>query len=204
MLYIWSVYVRVSHWLLVAAFAVAWQTGGSLWQADTHAMAGYAAGMLMLGRIVWGTVARGYCSFSRFPFRPRAGLRYLVALLGGHARRFIGHNPAGSLAIYGMLGLGLLTVATGLLVFNDGYLPGGLPDFSGPHHALAWSWLALVMLHVLGVAVESVAHHENLVASMITGCKPRHVRHRYDRYTRLLWRCYARTRVRARRLWYGC
>ena len=138
-------------------------------------MAGYAAGYLLLGRIVWGFAAKGYSHFSKFPFRPAEGVRYAWLTLTGRAKRFIGHNPAGSLVIYGMLATGLLTVGTGLVKFNDAYLPDYVPDFGAVHGVLAWSWLALVVTHISGVIVESLLHRENLVKSMITGFKQRHL-----------------------------
>lgn len=175
MLRVWSWFVRVSHWLLVTAFTVAFTTRQSLWDQQIHVMAGYAAGVLLLGRIAWGLTAKGYCNFSRFPFSPREGLRYARQSLTGQARRFIGHNPAGSLVIYGMLAVGLLTVTSGLLVLNDGYLPLPSEYLQMLHGAMAWSWLGLVVTHISGVVMESVLHRENLIATMITGLKRRHL-----------------------------
>jgi cytochrome b len=39
------------------------------------------------------------------------------------------------------------------------------------HHYSTWGWLALVGLHVCGVLFESIAHRDNLIWAMITGCK---------------------------------
>lgn len=199
MLYVWSMFVRVSHWLLAAAFAVAWLTHGSMWYANLHAQAGYVAGGVMLGRIAWGLLAHGYCSFARFPFRPGAGMSYAWDALTGRARRYIGHNPAGSVVIYAMLAVGLSTVGSGMLVLNSAYLPDAVPDFSGMHGVLAWLWLGLVVTHVSGVVAESWLTRENLIATMITGYKQRHAPPRRLRHRQLL-RVYARLHLFARRL----
>lgn len=201
MLYVWSLFVRTSHWLLVTAFTVAWLTRQSMWHADIHVLAGYAAGLLLLGRIVWGLSARGYCNFAKFPFRPKEGLRYAWLSLTGRAKRFIGHNPAGSLVIYGMLVAGLLTVSSGLLVLNDAYLPDAMPDFARLHNALAWAWLMLVITHVSGVIVESMLLKENLIATMITGFKSRHAHARqYSKPYRPLLRAWVRLLIFFRKL----
>jgi len=180
MLYVWSLFVRVSHWLLVTAFTVAFLTYQSLWDLQTHALAGYSAGVLLLGRIAWGLLAQGYCNFSRFPFRPKEGLRYAWAAVTGQAKRFIGHNPAGSLVIYGMMVIGLMTVASGLLVYNDAYLPISSKYPQMFHSVMAWSWLGLVITHISGVLVESMLYRENLILTMITGFKPRRLHHKTE------------------------
>jgi cytochrome b len=178
MLYVWSLFVRVSHWLLVTAFTVAFLTYQSLWDLQMHVLAGYSAGALLLGRITWGMLAQGYCNFSRFPFRPKEGLRYAWAAITGQAKRFIGHNPAGSLVIYGMLVIGLMTVASGLLVYNDAYLPISSEYPQMFHSVMAWGWLGLVVTHISGVLVESILHKENLILTMITGFKRRRLQHK--------------------------
>jgi cytochrome b len=174
MLYVWSWFVRISHWLLTASFAVAFTTHSNIWDEDIHITAGYAAGILSTGRILWGIWSKGYSNFATFPFQPREALRYLVlTLTGRHHKRYIGHNPAGSIVIYAMLTVGLLTVASGILHFYEAYLDWG--EWSGKMHSvLAWTWLALAAMHVSGVLLESVLLRENLIGAMITGFKPRH------------------------------
>jgi cytochrome b len=175
MLYVWSWFVRIAHWTLVAAFAVAFINSNSIWDIGTHSMAGYTAGAVMIARIVWGLTAKGYCNFSRFPFRPLEGLRYIRDVLTGRAKRFIGHNPAGSLAIYGMLAVGLATVASGIVVLNEAYIPLPSEPLKDFHYVMAWTWLALVVTHISGVLMESLLHRENLIATMLTGLKRRHL-----------------------------
>lgn len=175
MLHVWSWFVRLSHWLLVTAFTVAFIYSDSIWDIQTHVLAGYAAGAILLARVVWGILAKGYCNFAKFPFRPMQGLRYAWSLLTGQARRFIGHNPAGSVVIYAMLGIGLLTVGSGLMVLNNTYLPISYDRLDQLHGIAAWSWLGLVVMHVCGVVTESLLHRENLIATMITGLKHRHL-----------------------------
>lgn len=173
MQYVWDVFVRISHWLLVSAFAVAFWTHDSIWERDIHAQAGYVAGCLLLARIVWGFKAKGYAKFSAFPFQPVEGLRYVLQILKGHAQRFVGHNPAGSLVIYSMLLAGPLSIVSGIWVYNDGWIPSLSLPLAEIHHDLSWIWTILILMHIVGVIVESAAHRENLVWAMITGYKKR-------------------------------
>ena len=63
MQYVWDPFVRIFHWLLVIAFAVAFYTHASEWDRLIHVRAGYVAGFLLLARIVWGFTKTGYACF---------------------------------------------------------------------------------------------------------------------------------------------
>ncbi len=171
MQYVWDLFVRIAHWLLVSAFVAAYWTHDSIWVRDLHADAGYIAGAILLARIAWGFGAKGYANFRAFPFAPLQGLRYVWQLLTSHAPRHIGHNPAGSLVIYAMLAVGLLSVGSGIWVYNDGWLPSFSLPLAEIHHFLSWTWIALVVTHIAGVLAESILHRENLVLAMFTGYK---------------------------------
>lgn len=170
-IYVWDLFVRVFHWALVVAFAVAFYTHASEWERMIHVRAGYVAGALMLARIGWGFMKTGYANFHNFPPNPINAAKYVWQTLQGSAKRFIGHNPAGSIIIYAMLACGLTTIGSGWLVFNEGWLidqPELLQDI---HFYASWGWLGLVIIHVTGVVAESILHDDNLIRAMITGCK---------------------------------
>ena len=171
MKYVWDPFVRIFHWSLVAAFCVAFYTHASEWDRVIHVRAGYTAGALMLARIVWGFTKTGYACFCSFPFDPKQATWHIYRVLKGNAKRYIGHNPAGSLVIYLMLATGLTAVASGWLVFNEGWLFDQPELLQGLHHYSTWFWLILVAMHVVGVITESIMHKDNLIRAMITGCK---------------------------------
>lgn len=171
MIKVWSLFVRLSHWLLVAAFFTAFYLRNSEWFREVHAYAGYTAGTIIVLRIIWGFMAKGYERFSAFPFDIPAAVQYAKAIFTGHPARYIGHNPAGSVVIYAMLGIGLMTVVSGIAVYNDAYLPFDSSILEYLHEFPAWGWAILVTMHISGVLLESWLHRENLVTSMITGRK---------------------------------
>jgi len=157
---IWDLPTRLFHWLFAASFAGAWFTAeGEAWR-NVHLFLGY----LMLGligfRVIWGLVGSRYARFSSFAFGPVAGAKYLFEVLRGRARRHLGHNPAGSQAIYLLLLLGVAVGFTGIFVDNEDL-----------HEALASLMLAVVVGHVVGVILESRVQGENLARSMVTGSK---------------------------------
>jgi cytochrome b len=94
-------------------------------------------------------------------------LAYLRSLLRGQPEHHLGHNPAGSWAIYALLSLGMLTCLSGWLKLQD---IGG--DAMGAmHEGSANALLGVVLLHLLGVVASSALHRENLLRAMITGYK---------------------------------
>jgi cytochrome b len=169
---VWDVPTRVFHWLLVLAFVGAFVTADSERQRALHVGFGVTMLALIAFRLVWGVVGTRYARFTSFAFGPRAVLSYLLGVARPGARRYLGHTPAGSWAIWAMLGLGIVVGLTGYGALNDG--PEWLED---AHGALAWTLLAAVGVHVAGVVLSSLLHRENLVAAMVTGRKRGDVRH---------------------------
>ena len=177
---VWDLPLRLFHWLFAASFAGAWLTAESDQWLSLHTFLGY----LMLGligfRLVWGLAGGRYARFSSFLYRPREGLAYLLQAVRGNAARHLGHNPAGSQAVFLLLGLGLLVGLTGLFVQGGEEQHGAAAGLLGyaagkalkeVHELLASLMLLVVFAHLAGVALESWLHRENLPRSMVTGRK---------------------------------
>jgi len=165
---VWDAPVRVFHWLMVMSFAGAWLTAESERWRLLHVTLGYTMAGLVGFRIVWGLVGTRHARFANFVRGPAAVLRYLRAMLHGQPAHFVGHNPAGALAIVAMLGLTLAVVASGWAAFNE--LGGGW--LGEAHEAVASLMLAVVGVHVAGVLLGTWMHHENLIGAMVSGRKP--------------------------------
>ena len=164
---VWDLPVRVFHWLMVASFAGAWLTAESERWRQAHVTLGYTMAGLVAFRLVWGLIGTRPARFSGFVRGPLAAARYVGAVLRGRAEHHTGHNPAGALAIVALLLLAIVVSATGWANFND---LGG-HSMEEVHEAAANIMIALVAVHLAGVAVGSWAHRENLVRAMITGRK---------------------------------
>jgi cytochrome b len=164
---VWDIPTRIFHWLLAASFAGAFLTAESERYRDVHVALGYLLLALIGFRVVWGLVGTRYARFRSFAFGPSKVLSYLRSLLRGSPQHYVGHNPAGSWVIYGLLLLGVLSGVTGYVTYNE---LGG-EAFEELHEAFASAMLALVTLHVGGVIVSSLLHRENLVGSMLSGYK---------------------------------
>ena len=180
---VWDLPTRSFHWLLVGAFVTAMVSSGSSRHLDVHVFAGYVVLALLLFRVVWGLAGTHYARFRSFAFGPAAARASLHGLWRRTPSLLTGHNPAGAWAIFIMLGLLLAISLSGLLVLGgeeqQGPLTGVLSiaagiRLHGLHELLAWGMVGVIVLHILGVAVESLLQGENLAASMVHGRKQPH------------------------------
>lgn len=179
--HVWDPLVRLFHWLLAAAFAVAYITEDH-WLA-LHVLAGYLVVGLLAFRLLWGFVGPRHARFADFVRRPAAVLAYLRDVATFHPRRYLGHNPAGGAMVVALLASLAATAFFGLAVYGvqefSGPLAGPLGDLShgwgealeAVHEFFANLTLLLVGLHLAGVALASLQHGENLVRAMVTGRK---------------------------------
>jgi cytochrome b len=164
---VWDLPVRVFHWGLVATFSGAYLLSETERLRNIHVNLGYVMLGLVALRLVWGLVGSRHARFADFRYRPAEALAYLRGLVTGTAPRFLGHNPAGSYAVWAILGLAILTGASGYATYNEfgGELVEELHEF------FANAWLGVVGLHIAGVVIGSLAHRENLPAAMVSGYK---------------------------------
>lgn len=164
---VWDFPTRAFHWLLALSFAGAFLTADSERYRDVHVTLGYTMLGLVAFRLVWGLIGTRYARFRSFAFGPRSVLTYLKSLLTRSPQHYLGHNPAGSWAIYALLALIVLAGASGWATYED--LGGHWME--EVHEAFSNLLLAFVAVHIAGVAVSSLVHGENLVRSMVTGYK---------------------------------
>ena len=179
---VWDLPVRLFHWSLVAGFAAAY-VSAEMHKMAVHVWLGYALLALVLFRLVWGFTGNPYARFKSFIFTPQETLAYVRSLRGGHPAHYYGHNPAGALMVFALLGVLLAIFVSGLVTL-------AVIDFEGPllflanrvsddtayffrhaHGFFVNVALLLIPLHLLGVASGSIQHRENLVRAMVTGMK---------------------------------
>jgi cytochrome b len=162
---VWDLPVRIFHWLLAASFAGAWLTAEHERWRLLHVTLGCTVLALAVLRLAWGFVGTRHARFGDFVRGPRAALRYLGGLARGKPQNYLGHNPAGGLAIVALLALAVTAAAAGLATYTLG------DAWEDVHEALANLMLGLVGLHVAAVVVSGWLHRENLVAAMFSGRK---------------------------------
>ncbi len=194
---VWDPLVRLFHWTLVAAFTIAYLTEDD-WQ-ELHVWAGYTVAALLAFRLLWGFIGPKHARFSDFVFSPANIMAYLKDMLALRAKRYIGHNPAGGAMVIALLLSLAATTLSGMQVYaveenagpfaqiemnispvasayadddeheGEGHKEGGV--WEEIHEFFANFTLFLVVLHIAGVIISSLAHNENLPRSMVTGKK---------------------------------
>nr|RDS94825.1 DUF4405 domain-containing protein [Cereibacter sphaeroides f. sp. denitrificans] len=174
---VWDLPIRLFHWSLAASVAVA-AASGFLGGAETlrwHVGAGLIAVGLVIARIVWGFTGSTHARFR--DFAPR--LSDVVEHVHPGSPRHLGHNPLGALMVFALIGLMLVIGVSGLALLGGMFKTGPLAFWSFEtgrsgreiHEIAAWAVLGLVVLHLGGVAVESLRSRENLARAMLTGVK---------------------------------
>lgn len=188
---VWDPAIRIFHWSLVLLFVVAYVTGEE--ESSLHVYAGYGILGLILFRLVWGVIGTRYARFTQFIVGPQRVKTYLASFLRGKPEHYIGHNPLGGWMVLALLASLALTTWTGLELYGaqgKGPLAETAIYFAADAHANsdkresgAGEWweevheffanftLLLVVMHISGVLLSSLIHHENLIKSMITGDK---------------------------------
>ena len=162
---------RVFHWggagLFVGAYAIASLVDDESARFAWHMLAGLLLGLAVLLRLVWGLVGTRHARWTDLRLNPRQLAGYLKCVVAGGGRRWAGHNPASSWAALAMLALGLGLAGSGLAMAS-----GVAPEWVEEVHELAANtFLAVVLLHVAGLAVHALRHRDGLPRSMVTGRK---------------------------------
>jgi len=155
----WDWGVRLFHWLLVAAIAVAFlssEEGSAL--SPWHVPAGWVAAILIAFRLLWGFVGGEHARFVNL-IRPSRMAGHVRGLFAGRVHASLGHNPLGGIAVIVLLALVAATTFTGITGGEDG------------HEAIAYILLAMIALHVVAVVAMSFLTRDNLIGAMITGSK---------------------------------
>lgn len=201
MVKIWDPLIRIFHWSLVAAFAIAYLSAEDA--SALHRWSGYAVAGLVAVRVLWGVIGPRHARFSDFVRAPSAVMQYARDFLRRRPARYLGHNPLGGVMVIALLVALLGTVASGVATYS-GHERG--TDISASavergqsqapatpravtvsygdrdeedsaweelHEFFASFTVILVLMHVTGVLASSLLHRENLVRSMVTGTKRR-------------------------------
>jgi cytochrome b len=165
LVYDWS--LRIFHWgfagSLTAALVLGLAVGEHSPWFSWHIFFGIAAGFFLLLRLVLGVVGSRYSRFARMPVGLSKAMAYARGLFAGGAARHAGHNPGSAWAALAMFAAVPALLVTGLWAGRD--------PWEDMHGFLAYALLAVIGLHLAGLAWHTIQHRENIAVAMITGRK---------------------------------
>jgi len=179
---VWDLPTRLFHWSLlvcVAGSIVTAKVGGNA--TPWHFRLGLATLALITFRLVWGLVGGRWSRFTSFIYGPGAMLRYLRGQPRPGEHFEVGHNPLGSLSVFGLLGILAMQVGTGLVaddeIANTGplisFVSGSVSSAATSWHKTGGQWLifTLVGLHVAAIVFYRLRKRIDLVGPMLHGDK---------------------------------
>ncbi len=167
---VWDGLVRVTHWSV--ALLVVWDLVNEAGANPSHRYIGFAAGALVLLRLIWGLIGSRYSRLSEMATSALALPAYVRALSAGSPPRYAGHNPLGAWMAFALWTLVLVIVATGWALEVEAYW--GDETLQTLHAGAAYTLAAFALVHVAGVIATSILQRVNLVKAMITGDKQSH------------------------------
>lgn len=164
---VWDIPNRIFHWAFAGSLTAA-MTLGLLVDDEQplfqwHMLFGIVAVFLLIVRLIWGVVGSRYSRFSSYPLHPRDVIEYLISAVASKTKPYAGNNPGSAVAAVLMF---VLVVA----LFTSGTALGG-EAIAELHEPLAWALLAIVVLHLAGLAWHTIRHRENIAVAMISGRK---------------------------------
>ena len=161
---------RLFHWLFagffITAFAISNLVDDESARFSLHMLAGLGMLFVLLLRLAWSFVGTRHARLADLSLSPKALIGYLKGMFST-SQRWIGHNPASSWAAVAMAGLALGLGVTGISMA----LGGESDALEEVHELLANAFLAVVLLHLAGVAVHVLRYRDHLPAAMVTGNK---------------------------------
>lgn len=164
---VWDLPVRLFHFAfaasLTAALAIGFLVDDDHPLFQLHMLFGIVALFLLLFRLIMGIVGSRYARFSSYPLRPREVIGYLISAVISKTKTYAGNNPGSALAAV------LMFLLVPALVFS-GIGVGGV-DLEEIHETFAWGLLAVIVMHLAGLAWHTMRHRENIALAMVTGKK---------------------------------
>jgi cytochrome b len=173
--YIWPLPTRLFHWLLAVAFVVCYILADFENLLNYHFAFGALVGGLIFFRLLYGIFGPRYSHFRDFPIGIRHQFEFIKTFFG-KTKVYAGHNPAAALVMLSIFIVGIGSAVTGYLLYasenNVLNLNFDKEIFKEAHEIVANIFLALVILHLIGIVVDLIFHAKNeTLKSIFTGYK---------------------------------
>ena len=169
---IWDLNIRIFHLMLIITIIIS-ILSGKFSYFYIHEISGITLFFLILFRIYWGFFGGYYSKFKNFNLNKNSLLNYFK----NKGEKYSGHNPLGSLSIFSIFLLILLTSLSGMFssddIFYDGpfvkFAPKLVGIFTNVHDILHYFLYFLIILHLSAVSYYQFFLKEKIINQMIDG-----------------------------------
>lgn len=169
--YVYDLPTRVFHWIIAILFMATFIIGKAVddesAQFYIHGILGIILAFVISLRIFWGLIGTKHARFSNFPLSLIKLKHYFLDILSNNEKRWAGHNPASSWMAIIMFIMGISLGISGVMM-TSGAESELIEEI---HELLAHGFIALVILHLTGIALHTIRHKEAIALSMINGKK---------------------------------
>lgn len=184
---VWSGWVRLTHWLMVAGllfqfvsvWAIRWGAADYEFWRDWHMITGQLLLVVLMGRIVLMFMLPGSASWRAFLADAATwqGIKQMLTFYLSFARaplpNWYAHNPLWKL-LYPVMFLLILGTGVSGLLYNAPYTLAGV-FMHGVHDGLAQALGILVVVHVVAVFLHDLKGKGAAISGMINGFRYFHV-----------------------------
>ena len=169
---IWDLNTRIFHLMLILTIIIS-IISGKFSYFYIHEISGVTLFFLILFRIYWGFFGGYYSKFKNFNLNKNSLFNYFK----NKEKKYFGHNPLGSLSIFSIFVLILLTSLSGMFssddIFYDGPFVKLAPQlvgfFTNIHDTLHYFLYSLIILHLSAVSYYQFFLKEKIINQMIDG-----------------------------------
>ena len=169
---IWDLNIRIFHLMLIITIIIS-IISGKFSYFYIHEISGITLFFLILFRIYWGFFGGYYSKFKNFNLNKNSLFNYFK----NKEKKYFGHNPLGSLSIFSIFVLILLTSLSGMFssddIFYDGPFVKLAPQlvgfFTNAHDTLHYFLYSLIILHLSAVSYYQFFLKEKIINQMIDG-----------------------------------
>ena len=169
---IWDLNIRIFHLMLIITVIIS-IISGKFSYFYIHEISGITLFFLILFRIYWGFFGGYYSKFKNFNLNKNSLFNYFK----NKEKKYFGHNPLGSLSIFSIFVLILLTSLSGMFssddIFYDGPFVKLAPQlvgfFTNIHDTLHYFLYSLIILHLSAVSYYQFFLKEKIINQMIDG-----------------------------------
>ena len=169
---IWDLNTRIFHLMLILTITIS-IISGKFSYFYVHEISGVTLFFLILFRIYWGFFGGYYSKFKNFNLNKDSLLNYFKS----KNKIVFGHNPLGSLSIFSIFIIILLTSVSGMFSSDDIFYDGPFVKFSPQlvgiftkiHNILHYFLYILLILHLCAVSYYQFYLKEKIINQMIDG-----------------------------------